>query len=315
MAIVKAENARTDIPLVSIIAVCYNHSKYVEETLDSILNQTYENIELIIIDSNSPDHSVEVIQNWIDRNQVECTFIKQTEPRNVCQNLNEGLRIVTGEFFQGLSCDDVLLPDKIKNQIEVFSRVDQSYALTFSDAKLIDGASKLLNKTHIETHFSGIHIESGNMFLPLLKRCYIPAMSVLIRRSALERVGNYDETLAFEDYDMWLRLARHYKFWFEAEANTLYRIHENNLTKEFKGVWASQYYLIFLKFINIPEVKQEVIQNVKMLYKLKMTNDKAILDFQKRFTDEMLLQFCLRFKLPYKMYRLISIVLSPLKKT
>ena len=74
-------------PLVSIVALCYNHESYLKETLDSILNQTYKNIQLIIIDDCSKDNSISLIKNWIHKNKVECVFIAHKENRGVCKSL------------------------------------------------------------------------------------------------------------------------------------------------------------------------------------------------------------------------------------
>lgn len=206
MAIVNVANARKDIPLVSVIAVCYNHSKYVEETLESILNQTYQNIELIIIDSNSPDNSVEIIEKWIKQGNVECTFIKQLEPKNICQNLNLGLRIVKGKYFQGISCDDLLVKDKIQRQVEILEHNEQA-GMVFGNAIKIDSESKNMGRLYSnDNRVYPIFIEKR--FTEGLKQAnFIPAPSVLIRTKCSSDIGRYDEEIEFEDWDYWLRIA------------------------------------------------------------------------------------------------------------
>jgi glycosyltransferase involved in cell wall biosynthesis len=229
MSIVKAENARKDIPLVSIIAVCYNHAKFVVETLDSILNQSYENIELVIIDANSPDKSAEVIRDWIERNQVDCTFIEQTEPRNVCQNLNEGLSIISGKYYQGLSCDDVLLEDKIACQVRIFEQ-DQEIGVVFGNAGKIDEHSKKLTQLYASMADIYAHHINGSLQKHIRKVCLIPAPSVLIRTKCAMDIGPYDEEIGYEDWDFWIRISKtHWKFHFEYKIFVLYRILNTSL--------------------------------------------------------------------------------------
>jgi len=229
MAIVKTENARKDIPLVSIIAVCYNHSKYVVETFDSILNQTYANIELVIIDSNSPDNSAEVIENWIRRNKVKCTFIRQTEPKNVCQNLNEGLQYVHGKYYQGISCDDILLPDKIEHQVAVMEN-DPEVGLIFGNAILIDENSYDLGKLYSNDNLVYGYFINNRINTELEKTNFIPATSVLIRKKCQENIGFYDEDIGYEDWDYWLRIANSdWNICFNYQLNSKYRVLSNSL--------------------------------------------------------------------------------------
>ena len=89
---------KDNFPLVSIVAICYNHEKFVKETLDSILHQTYSNIQLIIIDDCSQDNSVSEIKNWIKMNSVDCVFIERTENSGLCKNLNEGIVVSKGKY-------------------------------------------------------------------------------------------------------------------------------------------------------------------------------------------------------------------------
>lgn len=259
MAIVKAQNARKDIPLVSIIAVCYNHSRYVEETLDSILNQTYENIELIIIDSNSPDNSVEVIQNWVNKNNVECTFIKQTEPRNISQNLNEGVRISKGEYFQGLSCDDLILQQKIKEQVSMFEKSEE-VGVVFSRAIKINENSEDLGSFHYcpEEYLKNSMLNEPEKIFS--RTALICAPSVLIRRRVFIDVGNFDESIGFEDWDYWLRIAKDkWTFYYFNYSTVKYRHIHNSMSRSL----SMNYVLSLLKLFH----KHRILKNKVVLEK------------------------------------------------
>src|SRR6185312_5660911 len=100
-----------EFPSVSIIAICHKHAAYVIETLDSIRNQTNSNIELIII-NNVKDECEKIITDWTQKYQVNYLFIQNEQPKTVTKNCNIGLAYCTGKYFQVISCDDVLLPQK-----------------------------------------------------------------------------------------------------------------------------------------------------------------------------------------------------------
>ncbi len=135
------------LPLVSIIAVCYNHEKYVEQTLNSIANQRYENIQLIIVDACSSDDSLKIIEKWIENSGFYCSFIKQSVRTNMCKNLNEALKHATGKYYQVISCDDYFLPNKTKLQVDIFERLSNDYGLIYSDVNICDENGKIQLKS------------------------------------------------------------------------------------------------------------------------------------------------------------------------
>jgi len=134
----------SNFPLVSIIAICYNHEKYVIETLDSILDQTYANIQLIIMDDCSSDNSVQVINDWIKEKKVECIFVPHIENCGLCKTLNEALNYVNGDYYQAISCDDILMPEKITTQLAIFDHY-QSVAVVTSTVIKIDYNGKYIS--------------------------------------------------------------------------------------------------------------------------------------------------------------------------
>ena len=228
--------------MVSIIAVSYNHSPFVIETLNSILLQTYKNWELIIVDDCSKDDTVEKIENWIKTNNVRCKFIKHDQNQGVCKTFNEGLTYCKGEFLQIISCDDILNLDKLEKQVSILNGLEAQVAFLFSDAYIIENGAvsdiplflarfKLSDKPIIE-----------NLYELLLEGNFIPAMSALIRMKIAREMGGFDESLPYEDYDFWLRVTQKYKCYFSEYPSVKYRLHENNLhanlkSKQFLDYW------------------------------------------------------------------------------
>lgn len=222
-----------DQPLVSILCGCYNQSKFILESLVSINNQTYKNYEIIIWDDASTDNSVNIIENWIAKNTNKAiTFIKHEKNVGICKSLNECFNVSKGKYIQMLALDDVLLPHKLEKHVEMLENSSKKDALVFSDAYLIDDSSTSYQNNFISFHYHYLSLKSGNYFDKLVRRNFIPAMSVLLKREVIGDVGYWDENLNFEDHDMWLRIAKKYDFLFDEKISVKYRMHENNSHKK-----------------------------------------------------------------------------------
>ena len=222
---------KEDQPLVSVIAVCYNHSRFVIECLESIRLQTYTNTQLIIIDDCSTDDSVSRIRDWIAKNSVECTFVARGENQGICKTFNEGLSHASGKYISIVATDDVWMPDKIERQVREAENLPEDVGVIYTEACQIDENGDPLPQKFIEAHREFSTIPEGDIFQTLLEKNFIPAMTTLVRRSCYDRVGKYDENLCYEDYDMWLRIAQHYKFVFLPIVSAKYRVVSNSLTR------------------------------------------------------------------------------------
>lgn len=202
-------------PLVSVICVCYNHERFVLETLESVRAQTYSNIELIIVDDGSTDKSVEIIEEWIKKNPVT-HFLNLKSNHGYCAAFNRAFALATGEFYIDLATDDVLLPEKIENQIVFFSTLDSSYCTTFTDAIYIDGQGNYLRE-HFKYLFKKKlirHIPQGDVYQNILSTYFIPSPTMMTRTSVLKSLGGYDENLVYEDFDFWVKSSRQFKYAF-----------------------------------------------------------------------------------------------------
>jgi glycosyltransferase involved in cell wall biosynthesis len=210
-------------PTVTVIALCYNHERFVLDCLENIRAQTFQDFELIVIDDCSRDHSPQVIANWLAEHYPAARFIRHEVNRGICASLNEALALAQGTYVSMTATDDTWLPHKLESQVALAQSLDADTAVIYADAGQMDEAGKLLPKPFIEAH--GVtDPPQGRIFSRLANGNFIPAMATLIRRDALEAVGGYDERLNYEDYDMWLRLADRYAFAFQPEVVAHYRI-------------------------------------------------------------------------------------------
>jgi len=222
-------------PLVSIVAVCYNHEAYLLETLNSIINQSYKNIQLIIIDDCSTDNSVDKIEEWIALNNVPCQFISQKVNKGLCTNLNEGLLLCKGEFYQSIACDDVMKSQKIEKQVAFFQKSLSDVMVVCSNFETIDATSNCISKTYFKPDFKF----PKDVFTSLLTNSnayniLVHSPTVLLRRSVFENVGVYNQNLKQEDFYMWLMISRKYSIGFLNEVFVSYRVLSTSLSKQFK---------------------------------------------------------------------------------
>lgn len=202
-----------DGPLVSVLVACFNHEPYLEQALDSVAAQTYGNLEIVIVDDCSTDGSVARIQSWLALTAVPATFVANETNNGICSVLNDLLALSTGEYCVLLDTDDWLETDRVQRHVEHFSGVGPEVAVVFSDARMTDESGQLLDKRFLEHHLSGQDLPAdGQMFDRLLSGNFLPTAAVTVRRSAIDDVGGYDETLTYDDYDMWLRLSHRFGF-------------------------------------------------------------------------------------------------------
>lgn len=223
-----------EFPLVSIVSPCYNHSEYIIESLNSIREQTYQNIQHIIIDDCSTDNSVEKITEWIKLYNYKCIFIRHEMNKGISFTLNESISLSNGEYWSPLATDDVATPNRTEEFIE-FLKKNPNHSMVCSDCLLIDkdsnpivknGSSSFL-KFHSGFRNSPILPKEIGTFKSLLKGNYIPG-SILIKKSAFNSVGLFDTNLIMEDWDMWLRISNLYPIGYIDLPLTKYRFHDSN---------------------------------------------------------------------------------------
>ena len=203
------------MPLVSIICLCFNHEKFVVEALDSVINQSYKNIELLIADDCSPDNSVAVIEKW-RQNHPEIHFTKNLVNIGNTKTFNSVFAKSKGDFIIDLSADDILEVDCVAKQIQGF--LDHPDAgLVYGNMELVDEKNKSLGYYYpVNETLAAINPpSSGDVYIDIVNQKHkICSVTAMMQRSMLENLGGYDTTLAFEDLDIWIRGSRNYNFYY-----------------------------------------------------------------------------------------------------
>ncbi len=219
------------MPKVSVIIPAYNAEKYIAETLDSVLKQTYQDFELIVIDDESRDNTLNILGEYQKKYQGKIKIIKK-QNGGPASARNEGIKAATGEYIAFNDADDLWLPEKLDKQIAHFDMQLSEVGMVYTHAKKFD-----LNGvwTLPEKHSNRYH--EGNIFIPLLKKNFIPNQSVIVRRNCFDKVGLFDESpdlISIEDYDMWLRIAKKYKVSYLDAMLSLYREHSGGISKKYE---------------------------------------------------------------------------------
>ncbi len=200
-------------PLVSIVCLCYNHASWVQEALNSAWSQAYPNIELIVVDDASTDDSKKVIEQWLqDKPQVQ--FLSLQQNLGNCRAFNQALAIARGEYIIDLAADDVLLPERVATGVTDLEKAGPEGGVHFCDAWYINDKGKLL-KPHYKRNEKGMllqQIPEGWVYRQLVERYFICTPTMMMRRKVFDQLGGYDESLAYEDFDFWIRSARHWKY-------------------------------------------------------------------------------------------------------
>jgi glycosyltransferase involved in cell wall biosynthesis len=244
-----------EFPLVSIIAISYNHERFLEETLNSIKAQTYPNIQLVIMDDCSEDSSVKKIEDWIEKNNLDCKFIVHKKNQGVCKTLNESLKYCDGKYLQFIACDDILIPEKIEIMSKVFESESDTTCLIYSDGYMINEEGEITE----ETFFKTIKPKKGNVFNDLIENNFVPAPSILYKRASLLAVGGFNEQLIYEDWDILLRLSLKHTFKYVNLKTVYYRIHKNSLWHSENVHFYDSTLLSHIKFVNVNTTAREIV--------------------------------------------------------
>ncbi len=189
-------------PTVSVVIGAYNAERWIEETIRSVLRQTWRDVELIVVDDGSTDATADVVRSF-----GESVRLLQKENGGSASARNAGTRAARGQYVAFLDADDLWLPTKLERQMPLFED-EPALAWCYTDAQIFESTSGRL------LHQVGdlLTLHEGDVLRPLLLGNFIQ-LSVVARREALRAVGGFDESSLHrisEDWDLWLRMAAHY---------------------------------------------------------------------------------------------------------
>jgi glycosyltransferase involved in cell wall biosynthesis len=246
-----------EFPLVSVICLSYNHEKFVKEAVQSILNQSYPNIELILVDDASTDASPQIVKQIAEGNPKIKILLLQENVGN-CKAFNKGLTLSKGDFVIDLAADDVLLEERIEVGVKAFLNNSEEHGVHFTDADWVNEQGD-----HLYFHsdkFPHSTIPQGDIYENIISRYFICPASVLFRREVMNSLGGYDETLSYEDFDILVRSSRKYKFAYSPDVLVKKRITSNAMSKkqfELFNSYSASTFKICEKIMNLNKDKEE----------------------------------------------------------
>lgn len=211
-------------PKCSIVLTCYLGLRWIERTIKSVLGQTYQNWELVVVNDASPDDSASLLERYRQR---DSRIIVVTNPTNlgIARTCNRGVRESTGTYVSFLDQDDLLKPNKLDLQVRYLEEHPDA-GVVWGRVELIDADGRSLGERKLNDP------KEGNLFLPFFEKGAAPMISCLFRRSLLDRVGLFNETLeGNEDFDFMLRVAHATSFGFVPEFVVEQSVYEGSFSQ------------------------------------------------------------------------------------
>lgn len=189
------------MPAVSVIIPTYNSAAFLQETIESVLGQTYSDFEIIVVDDGSTDETERVMQSFGTR----VSYVKQ-ENKGVSAARNQGIKLARARYVAFLDSDDLWVPQKLAEQVPLLDE-DPEIGLVYSDWAVVTEHGVAEPSFHSTRPGA-----SGYVFNELVRTGFILTSGTVVRRSCLDEVGDFDESLSVaEDYDLWLRICYRWK--------------------------------------------------------------------------------------------------------
>lgn len=214
-------------PKITIIIPVYNGSNFIKQAIESAINQTYKNVEILVVNDGSNDDgkTEEAVLEFGDK----VRYIKK-ENGGVASALNLGIKEATGEYISWLSHDDLYKPNKLEEQVKVLNSLEDKTTILFSNVELIDEHGDIIATTNYANQIGVKTLCQGTY--PVIKGT-VNGCATLIAKKCFEKVGPFDETLrTTNDYDMWMRLFKEFKSLLIEKPLIQYRIHKNQDTNK-----------------------------------------------------------------------------------
>lgn len=257
------------MPLISVIMPSYNHERYISEAIESVLNQTFTDFELIIIDDASKDKSREIIKAYEEKDsRIRAIF--HNENKGIAKTLNDGIEKAGGKFIALFASDDVWVKDKLKKQLETLEKNED--LVVWSEGLIIDAQGNFTGELFTQKYGAPKRKKSGDIFEELLKGNFICSQTVILKKGNLGNI-RYDEQLKYlSDYKFMVDLARKYKYYFILEPLAMYRIHGRNAILSDRVGWMKDQLIIGEYFLQkygneiSNKVKSKIFLNISKGY-------------------------------------------------
>jgi glycosyltransferase involved in cell wall biosynthesis len=193
-------------PKVSIIIPTYNRANLIGRAIQSVLDQTYKDFELIIVDDGSIDYTEDIIKEF-QKKDKRIKYIRREKNRGGSAARNTGIKAARGEYIAFQDSDDEWLPEKLEKQMNVFENAPAEVGVVYT------GFLRIKNDKKTYTPSSWVTQKEGNIYKELLKGNFVTTQSIVMRKECFVKTGMFDENLPrLQDWELVIRLSKYYDF-------------------------------------------------------------------------------------------------------
>ncbi len=301
-------------PRVSIVIPAYNMAEYTSRCVKSILNQTYKNIEIIVVDDGSKDNTKAEMLKFGDRIKYVCK-----ENGGACSARNFGARLAQGKYIGFLDCDDMYLPQKVELSVK-FLEQNPDYGFVYSNLYYVDKDDKIfrLHAPWFKRQYQ------GRIKTKLILGNFVGNPTVIMRKDCLDKVGLYREDIFFPaDWDMWLRISEQFKAGYINKPLCSYRIVSQGCFKNLEKSEHENMIVLDSFFLRNKDVSNRIKNrayannylSMAECYFVKENKDKARKELNKALSNDplnlkVLSVFSLYFLFPAKLKRALQYLIE-----
>jgi len=212
-------------PVVSVYISSYNHARYLPQTIDSVLSQSFQDFELLILDDGSTDNSHEVLSDYQQQypDKIRYFWHEGHANRGISYSCNLALARARGTYFTWLGSDDYWLPEKLAIQVK-FMVEHPAVGLSYTSAHTLSATGEVFPALTAQGYVSADAWQQFIVFNPII------ASTAMVARHCFDVVGTFDENLVFSDWELWIRLAVKYAVAFLPDPLAAYRVHGQNIS-------------------------------------------------------------------------------------
>jgi len=225
---------RCKMPKVSVIIPTHNRAEYLRNAIESASKQTFQDLEIIVVDDNSTDHTAEVVEGFENR---KIKYIRKNVKKGPSAARNTAILESKGKYIAFLDDDDEWVPNKLQEQIKLLDRSKLKICGVYSNRLVLERATKRLISANPQADKL-----KGNLLSQLLIGSPIHTSTVLLKKRCLDEIGLFDETMSYmEDRDLWIRLSLKYDFEYINDPLSIAYVHkQGHLSESLEGQTAGR---------------------------------------------------------------------------
>lgn len=257
--------AKTGDIFFNVMICCYNSEKYIRETIDSVINQTYKNWKMVIVNDGSTDKSGEIVLEYKNKG-VPIIYFEQ-ENEGFAAARNKAMELADGEWIAIIDSDDVCLPERLEIQAGHI-RDNPGAGLFFADTVHFGNDGAQIRRQFEKFNPCGIDLSRVKAMNRLLVHgCFIDTEAVVFNKKAAVSIGGFDTAYKFAvDYDFFIRMGKNFDFYAGKELVSKWRVHGEQLTQKIRPKIFGEMRRVFLKYFFHSQVtfgtRLEIVSNV-----------------------------------------------------